>query len=517
MRARLPVFRCRSALARFALLLLFLLALAGAPPLRAQPAPLRGLDAYVEAAMREWEVPGLALAVVRNDSVLYAKGYGVVELGKPDLVDEHTLFAIASTSKAFTVAALGMLVDEGKVHWDDPVKRHLPELELTDPYVTRELTVRDLLTHRAGIAREDNIWVAAPFDRAEILRRARELPQVNSFRSRYGYNNVMFIAAGEVVGRASGMSWDDFVAQRIFNPLGMTRSTSRAALVETRGNVAASHTKVGGSVQAVPRHNYDNIGGAGAIFSSVGDMAQWLRLHLGGGVYQGKRLLSEAALAEMYTPQTVIRSDTTDARMFPATNFRAYALGWNVQDYHGRKLVHHSGNINYTRTQVGMVPSERIGVVAIANLSSSNLQLALMYRILDALLGVAPTDWSAEYLALARRGEERAGASARELEEARLAGTAPSLALDRYAGTYSNPIYGEAEVVVEEGRLVLRYSPEYVADLEHWHHNVFRGTWRRPGAGRAFVSFALDERARVPTLELEGFGEFRRTGGEGRR
>jgi CubicO group peptidase (beta-lactamase class C family) len=481
--------------------------------LHAQPAPLTGMDTYIEAAMRDWEVPGLAIAVVRNDSVIFARGYGVVELGQGARVDEHTLFAIASTSKAFTTASLAMLVDEGKLSWDDRVTQHLPGFQLMDPYVTRELTIRDLLTHRVGVARHDNIWIAAPFHRAEILERARYLPTVDGFRDRYGYNNVMYIAAGEVVGQVSGGSWDEFLEQRIFGPLGMDRSSSRAAVVEARGNVAASHTQVDGQVRAVPRRNYDNIGGAGAVFSSAWDMAQWMRLHLGGGVFEGTRLLSDSVLAEMYTPHTVIRSDSVADRMFPDTNFGAYGLGWRLQDYQGRKLVNHSGSINYTRTQVSMIPSEGIGVVAIANLSSSNLQLALTYRVLDALLGLDPRDWSAEYLEVARRGEDRSAESARQLEAARLPDTEPSLDLAHYAGTFSSPLFGEMRVTLEGDGLVLDYSPEYVADLQHWHQDIFRAVWRRPGAGRAFVTFSMDERARIQSLQVDGFDVFRRTRG----
>lgn len=486
------------------------LLVAGLPRVAAQSAPLSGLDAYVEAAMKDWEVPGLALAVVRGDSVLYARGYGVADLGTGARVDENTLFAIASTSKAFTVAALAMLVDDGKLRWDDPVTRHLPDFALADPWVTANLTVRDLLTHRAGVAREDNIWIAAPFDRAEIIRRARHLDQVAPFRARYGYNNIMFITAGEVAGRASGIGWDDFVTQRIFQPLGMGRSTTRTAVAESRGNVSASHTRVDGKVQAVPRRNYDNIGGAGAIFSSARDMAQWLRLHLGNGTYEGRRLLSDSVVAEMRQPHNPLRTDSLSRRLFPDTKFRAYALGWNVQDYRGRTLVHHSGSINYTRTHVGYIPEEGIGFVAMANLSSSDLQMALMYRVLDALLGAGATDWNAEYLALARRGDERSARSAAELEAARLQNTTPSLKPEGYAGTYASDLYGEVTVAVEDGGLVLRYSDNYVADLEHWHHDTFRALWRRAGAGRSFVTFAMDERARITELDLDGFGNFAR-------
>jgi CubicO group peptidase (beta-lactamase class C family) len=477
-----------------------------APAGHAQPAPFAGLDAYIEAAMQQWQVPGLAIAVVRHDTVIYARGFGVREQGRPEPVDEHTLFAIASTTKAMTAAGLGMLIDEGRIDWDDLVSKHLPGLQIGDAYVTRELTVRDLLTHRSGIARSDNLWIAAPFDRAEVLRRARYLPQSNGFRTTYGYQNIMYIAAGELLGAVADTSWDDFIEQRIFWPLGMTRSTTRAAVVASRDNVASSHIRSDGEIEAVERRNYDNIGGAGAAFSSVHDMAQWLRMHLNGGTYRGMRLLDEATLREIHSPQTVMRSDTVGQRLFPTTHFRAYGLGWNLQDYHGHKLVHHSGSLNWTRTQVGMVPEEGIGVVVIANLSSSNLQHALMYRVLDALMDIAPTDWSAEYLAIANRSS---GAST-SVEDTRVLDTTPSLALADYAGRYTSDLYGDLQLALEDGQLVLRYAPDYIADLEHWHHDTFRARWRRRGFGSAFMTFTLDHRGRTASVELAGFGTFRK-------
>lgn len=488
---------------------LALLPLLIAVPAGAQPAPLAGLDAYVERAMADWEVPGLSLAVIRGDSVIHAEGYGVTRLGGDDPVDEHTLFAIASTTKAFTVGALGALVDEGRLDWDDPVAEHLPGFRLQDPYVSAELKVRDLLTHRVGVARMDNIWIAAPFDRDEILRRARHLPHVDGFREEYNYNNILYIVAGELAGRVAGTSWDDLVESRLFGPLGMDRSTTRAAEVEKRSNVAHSHTRVDGEVQAVPRRNYDAIGGAGAVWSSAAEMARWVRLHLGRGVFQEERLLSEEALEEMYRPHTPMSIDTASARLHPTNHFRAYAMGWRVQDLHARKLVHHSGSINYTRTQVTMVPEEGIGVVVFANLSSSNLQLALTHWILDALQGREPRDWSGEYLELAERSRS-SSRSGETLEEARLDEVGPSLPLEDYAGDYEDELFGPVRLDMEDGGLVLRYSPAYEADLEHWHQDVFRAHWRRPGAGRTFVRFTIDPRANVTAASLDGFATFRR-------
>jgi CubicO group peptidase (beta-lactamase class C family) len=492
------------------IVLLLVLLLGPVTPAAAQPAPLAGLDAYIETAMRAWEVPGLAIAVVRGDSVIFSRGYGVRELGGRGAVDEHTLFAVASTTKAMTAAAIGALVEEGRMGWDEPATGYLPEFRVGDAYLTREMTVRDLLTHRSGLARHDLLWIAAPFDRAEILRRARYLPTSGRFRADYGYHNVMYIAAGEALAAAAGRPWEEVLEDRLFVPLGMTRSTARAAVVETRGNVATSHLRVDGRVTAVPRRNYDNIGGAGAAWSSGHDMGRWLRMHLNGGELEGTRVLDPATVRELHTPQMLLRADTVAERLHPATGFRAYGLGWLLQDYNGRKLVHHSGSINWTRTQLGMIPAEGIGVVVITNLSTSNLQHALMYRVLDALLGAPERDWSAEYLALARRADARAEAERREVETARLRGTHPALALDGYAGSYQSEVFGTLTLAREGGRLVLRYSDDYVADLEHWHHETFRATWRRTGFGSAFVTFRLDPRARIAALELEGFGEFRR-------
>ena len=468
--------------------------------------PLADLDAYIEQARRAWEIPGLAIAIVRDDSVIFARGYGVREHGRDAPVDEHTLFAIASTTKAFTAAALGMLVDEGVLDWDDPVRRHLPAFELQDPYVTRHVTIRDLLTHRVGVAREDNVWIAGPFERPEIIRRLRHLDQVRGFRHGYSYNNLMYMVAGEVVAAAADTSWDAFVEARLFEPLGMTRTTSRFDVVQTRDNVSSAHIRSGGQIIVMDRRDYDALGPAGSVLSSARDMAQWIRLHLNGGVYDGKRLLKRETIEEMHTPQVVMRIDSVTRRMFPTQNFSAYGLGWRLHDYHGRKIVQHTGSVNYTRTQVGMIPSEGIGVVVMANLSSSTLQTALMYRVFDLLLGLPETDWSGEYLALARRSSGGRGSE----PEVKAAQRGPSLPLEDYAGTYSDPLYGDVTVALEDGRLVLRYSPDYVADLEHWRFDTFRGRWRSRGFGQTAVTFGLDSRGRVRSLELQGFTTFRR-------
>ena len=268
-----------------------------------EPNPLQGLDAAVERALRDWEMPGLALAIVKDDAVVLSRGYGVRELGQPTPVDERTVFAIGSVTKAFTAAALGMLVDEGKVGWDDPVTEHLPDFQLYDPYVTREITLRDLLTHRSGLPRGDLIWIGSDFDRAEILRRLRYLPPRWSFRSHYGYQNVLYLAAGQVVAAVTGRSWDEFVRERIFAPLGMTNSSTSVTALADAANVATPHADVDGRIRPVPYRNIDCIAPAGAINSNVAEMTQWIRTAAGRWSCAGaNRFLSAATMTELFTP-----------------------------------------------------------------------------------------------------------------------------------------------------------------------------------------------------------------------
>lgn len=476
-------------------------------PAAAQDFALEGLGAYIEAAMGEWEVPGLAIAVIKDDEVIFQRGFGTRTLGENQPVDTQTLFPIASTTKAMTAAALGMLVDEGRLSWDDPVVKHLPEFQLEDPYVTRHLTIRDLLTHRTGMTAHNNLWIASPFDRDEILRRMRHLPTARGFRTGYAYNNLMFMVAGEVVAAASGMTWDDFMDKRLFIPLRMTHSTTREEIISERRNVATPHVRIDGVVTPVGRRNYDALGPAGSAYSNASEMANWIRMHLAEGEFGGQMILETSTLAEMHEPQVVMGIDDNSRRLFPSRSLSAYGLGWRIQDYHGRKVVQHTGLVNYTRTQVGMIPEEGIGFVAFANLTTAPLPTALMYRVFDALLDIPETDWSVEYLTLSR---ESAEAAARRPEPARAEGTSPSLALAEYAGTYTDDLYGEMELTYENGGLVLRYSPDYVADLEHWHYDTFRATWRREGFGGTNVTFSLDARGRVRQMEVAGFTAFQR-------
>ena len=467
-------------------------------------------DQYVNNALKEWQVPGLAIAIIKDDKVVLARGYGVRDLNKQTPVDERTLFAIGSSSKAFTAASIAMLVDEGKLKWDDPATKHLPGFQLYDPYTTRELTITDLMSHRSGLVRGDQLWYASPYDRDEILRRIRYLRPTWSLRARYGYQNIMFLAAGQVVSGVTKKSWDDFVRERIFDPLGMKSSgTSIKALIAS-DNVATPHAKLDDKVQTVAWRNVDNIAPAGSINSNVIDMAQWVRLQLGGGVYEGKRLLSSGVIKEMQTPQTVIRLEGTMESLYPQAHFLNYGLGWFLSDYRGRKLVEHGGAIDGMRAEVAMMPEEKIGLVVLTNLGGNILPHALMYKILDSYLGAPPRDWSSDLLKTAKGLEQQAKAAEKKADAERVKGTSPSLSLEKYAGRYDSEMYGLAKVSMENDKLVARFGPNFTGDLEHWHYDTFRVTWRDRMEGRGLMSFRLNPQGKVESVNIEGLSTFNR-------
>lgn len=473
-------------------------------------APEPDFDQYVEKAMKEWEVPGLAIAVVKDDRIIFAKGYGVREIGGTAAVNEHTLFAIGSASKAFTAATVAILVDEGKLKWDDPVTKYLPSFQLYDPYSTRELTVRDLLSHRSGLERGDRLWYASPHDRNEVLRRIRFLKPSWSLRSRFGYQNVMFLAAGQISPVLAGKEWDDVVRERIFLPLGMNASSTSISKFAGVDNVASPHSKIDNKLQKVAWRNIDNIGPAGSINSNVIDMAQWLRLNLGGGLYEKKRILSAASIKEMQTPQTVIRIEGNNERLYPEAHFLNYGLGWFLSDFRGRKLVEHGGAIDGMRAAVGMLPEEKLGVVILTNRQGSVLSHVLMYRVLDAYLGVAKRDWSAEMFRKFKALEDQAKAAEKKTEDERVKGTAPSLALEKYAGMYRNEMYGDAKFAMTDGKLTSEFGPYFNGNLEHWHYDTFRVSWRDSMGGKSLVVFKLNAKGQPDTVSIEGLGDFTR-------
>ncbi len=487
---------------------LFLLAAAPAvSPLHAQradaPAPsLASLNDYIEKAIADWGIAGLAIGIVHDDSVVYARGFGVREAGKPDRVDTRTLFAIGSNSKLFTSVLAGMMVDAKKMSWDAPATTYLPTFQLYDPWVTREITLRDLLSHNSGLGRRgDMLWYASPFDRAEVLRRIRYLRPNSSFRSQYGYQNIMVMAAGEATAAAAGRSWDDLVKERIFQPFGMTASNTSVRDLAGAPDVASPHLLRDGRLTPIPWRNIDNIGPAGSINSNVEDMTKWLRFLLAGGRVGNRQLLNATTLREIASPHTIIPSP--DDTLSPSTHFHAYGLGVGMYDLLGVKVMSHTGGIDGMLSQVTWVPERRLGFVILTNTEGHNaVYTAIGHRILDLYLSAPPRDWSAILLAQVRTQEAAQKAAEERLEASRPKDTRPSVPIDRLAGRYTNEMYGDVTVSLAADKLVLQFGPSLTGDLEPWANDSYKIVWRDRREGTGLVAFTVDPLGSVSSLRL---------------
>ncbi len=392
------------------------------------------LDDWVGRSMRTFDVPGLSLAVVKDGKVLAAKGYGVRKLGEATQVDQDTLFGIGSNTKAFTTACLAMLVDEGKVAWDGPVRQYLPDFQMYDPYVSHEMTVRDLLTHRSGMGLGQGDLLFYPpttYTRAEIIHKLRYMKPASSFRSRFAYDNLLYMAAGQVIPAVTGTSWDDFVRQRIFLPLGMTNSNVSIDSFKSGDNIAYPHSNIDGKLQVIPFVSIDNAAPAGSINSSAADMARWMLLQLNRGKLLDRegRLFSEKQSREMWSSQTILPvSEPPPSLAALKANFSNYALGWNVRDYHGRKLVAHTGGLPGFVSRVMMVPEQNLGVVILTNAEQGGAFDSILYHVLDHYLQLPPADWIAAFKAargLSIEGRRRCGAKAARRAQHRFAPVTP--------------------------------------------------------------------------------------------
>lgn len=471
-------------------------------------ARLAEIDAYAQQVMKDWNQPGMAIAVVKDGKTVFAKGYGVRKIGTNERVDENTVFAIASNSKAFTTAAISILIDEGKIGgWDEPVAKYLPEFRLYNPYVTEDLTIRDLVAHRVGLDTfsGDLLWYETNYSDDEILNRLKYLKPVKSFRSGFGYQNLMFIAAGKIIEKVSGKSWDEFVKQKILNPLGMSRTTT--SVKNLPGNAAFPHNESGGKLRVLHRGNVDGAAAAAGLNSSVSDMSKWIRLQLNHGDFEGKRIFSEKQAWEMHQPAVILPISQAAAKANPTRHFNAYGLGWNLFDYQGRKIVTHSGGLDGMLSRTVLIPEEKTGFVVLTN--SEYPVFSIMYqKMLDVFTDAPKKDHNAEALKRVADAKKKEAEDMKKLEDSRVKNTKPSLALRDYAGTYTGALYGDATVREENGKLVLRMlpSPNFVADLEHWHYDTFRIKWRPTVAydfPPGFVIFSIDKNGKAAELEID--------------
>ena len=485
---------------RFRYLLPLLLAL----PLHAQSAP-PGLDDFVAKVMKAYNVPGVALTIVKDGKVVIARGYGVRELGKPALVDSQTTFGIASNTKAFTGTAINLLVEDGKLQLDAPVVKYLPGFALSDPYVTRELTVRDLLVHRSGLglgAGDLLWWPTSTYNRKEIAQRLRYIPLATSFRSAYAYDNVLYLVAGEVIEAVSGMTWEEFIQRRILTPLKMTDSRVRHSDASGPGNIAVTHAVIDGVVRPVAPFTSDNTNPAGGINASARDMAKWLLVQLDSGrTGPDTRLWSTRTTRELWSMVTPIGNPQG---LHPA----GYGLGFNVTDRFGQKMVTHTGGLPGYVSLVQLFPASKLGVAVLTNQESGAAFNWISNYIVNFYMNVTDADYSAVDKAASAAATPRP--AERPMGPPRDSLSKPSLPLAKYACVYTDPWYGDVSIRLEGGKLVLRmeHTPGMVGDLEHWQYDTFVARWRdRELRADAYVSFALNPDGSIDQVKMRKFLE----------
>ena len=476
------------------------------------------LDKYIVKGMQAWNIPGLSIAIVKNGQSVYSKGFGIRELGKSNLVDENTQFGMMSTTKAMTALSLAMLVDEGKVSWDDPVTKHLPWFQLSSPYVTQELTVRDLLTHNSGLKNTDLLWARGDMNSRQIIERLRDIELSYSLRSGFIYQNVMYQVAGEVIQVASGMPWAQFVKTRILNPIGMSASQPTLALMlkQKNSNVSSAHFEIDGKLHVIEESPVDAIPAAGAAWSTASDMNNWLKFLLDDGCVDSKRLVSEKNFKELFKPQVMI---TNASGFYPTValtkpHWMSYGLGWFQQDYRGKFVAMHTGSMDGRTAIIGLMPEENVGVYIFGNADHAEFRHALMWRVLDAYSGLPARDWSAEFLPLYANLKEQGEKAQTDKVAKRVLNTQPSAALNTYAGRYDNAIFGDLNVKEKNGKLhiALGPMPENAGTLEHWNYDTFRVKLGDGRYGWNYISFRRDSKGQVIGVRFDDDSvEFLRT------
>jgi CubicO group peptidase (beta-lactamase class C family) len=458
------------------------------------------IDRVIADALRIWAVPGIAAAVVRDDKIEYLAGHGVKQLDRRPPVTPDTLFPMGSCTKGFTTTALAMLVDEGKLGWDDPVRKHVPFFRLSDSLADRAVSLRDLLCHRTGLGTHDLLWYRAAWPPEEAVRRVGLLPLSHPFRTTFQYQSTMFTAAGLALASAAKSSWADFIEKRLFAPLGMKTAGCSTAALKSEDRATGHRLHLRGttepSAEWLPQEHPD---AASTIHVSARDLCPWLRLHLREGTFDSKRLVSAENLGETHTPQMVIPLHGRDRALYPESVQMSYGMGWVIQDYRGWKTIAHSGILDGFRVQLTLVPKARLGFALLANLHATRMNLALGYSLLDLFLGLEKRDWNRLLLAEIRKDEAAMERAYRERLARRHHDTKPSRRPANYAGVYTHPVYGEVHISLERerGRLLFRWGA-FRGPLEHFHYDTF--VVRLGSLGQAQLTFALDALGEVSEM-----------------
>jgi len=474
-------------------------------PLRAAEPDVAKIDALAVKSLKDFEAPGLAVCIVKDDKVILAKGYGVRQIGMKQPVTADTLFAIASCTKAFTAASVAALVDDKLMKWDDPIRKHLPWFAMADPLADREVTLRDALCHRTGLSRHDVLWFNSPYSRDELLKRVAHIPATTSFRSTWEYNNIMFVAAGAAAGQANHTSWEELAQKRLFDKLGMKTACFRVIDALQREHASPHRRADDRVIDSFRWDALDHVGPAGSINANVNEMALWLRMQLNAGKLGDTRILSTAAVKEMQTAQMVVRNEGYFSIFFPldVTAHLSYGLGWFVADYRGQRIVSHGGTLEGFRAQCVLVPEKKLGVFVVTNLGGCRLPEAMTKNLVDMLCELPERDWNAHYTKIDRELFELVLINAENKRKERKPDTKPTLPLADYAGEYTAADYGEASVILADDNLSMKWNG-FPLKLSHFHYDTFSYPSPYRGWEDTRVTFQFDGAGKVKGLTLLG-------------
>ncbi len=463
------------------------------------------LEAFIQKARSEYGVPGVAVAIVHKDRIILLKGYGQRRSGDPASVDENTIFQLASNTKPFVAAALGLQVDAGKIGWDDTVAQHLPGFALKEPYPSYYATVRDLLAHRSGLpAFQGDLLGTLGYSRDEILRRVRYIVPDHSFLEQAAYSNIGFFIAGQVLGKTTGAAWEEVVRQRLLGPLKMSRSGFSEKLDDK--NVAAAHAVVGEKLQIIPWDKDAALGAAGAMTSTAADMVHWMQMQLSGGTYEGHSILRPKTVQEMHLPSMVVRPGFSELPPIDITSGFSYGLGWGSYCYKGHMVVEKGGALDGVRTVVVLVPDQGLGITVLANLNLTALPEAIRAYVLEQYLGKSDRNLQKEIRERAVKLKEMLQPPKPPASQA-----PPGHHLSAYTGLFQNELYGTFKVVQDGDNLLIKAGPAgYPGKLRHWAYDTFLLTWPNINGGFQEVTFIIGSSGKAESLSTEILGDFRR-------
>ncbi|HLN20076.1 MAG TPA: serine hydrolase [Bacteroidales bacterium] len=462
---------------------------------------LEEIDKTVTKAFTAFQPAGLAIAIVKDNEIIYKKALGNSNVEKKKPLSTASLFNIASCTKAFTAASVAILVDEGKIRWTDKVTDYFPEFRLSDDYITREITVEDLLCHRSGLGTfyGDLLWYNTVYSDDDVMRQVRYEPVTRRFGIQYGYQNIMFLVAGRIIEKVTGQTWSEFVQDRFFNPLGMAQTRPSNDEL-TSQDIAEGHI----DNKVIPMYDFNAAKAAAGIYSSVDELSLWTMLMLEKGAFRGKRIISESSVERMMSPHTII--GTSASQQKHGINFYTYGMGWFISDYNGRKIVEHDGGMPGYISKVTLVPSMKISIIILNNGTDMFVNNAIKGDLLDILAPGLDFEWISEYRSIAdiNKAAEKAESQARL--ESRISGTSPSHSPEAYTGTYNDKSYGDASIKLDGGNLILTFIPAakvFTGKLEHWHYDTFKVDFRDEFLTYGLVTFSFDETGRTTGFKID--------------